>query len=152
MQASRFVEALTQDLVAVARLGDEATAQAAERLIASLQASVGLRLLEALSEAALELSGQLPGGHIEVRLAGQDPELVYVEDAPEPAAPAGPEDANLARISLRLPEDLKTRVERAAASEGLSVNSWLVQAISRSVSGTHVRIQVGRHLRGYSQS
>jgi HicB family len=152
MQASRFVEALTQDLAAVARLGDDATSAAAERLIASLQASVGLRLLEALSEAALELSGQLPSGHVEVRLAGQDPQLVYVEDAPEPV-PAGAEETTLARISLRLPEDLKVRVEVAASTDGLSVNAWLVQAIARALTGG-VRTQrgPGRTLRGYAQS
>src|SRR6266550_9033275 len=100
MQLQRFVEALKADLTAVAELGDETTADAAGRLVVSLQASVGLRLLDALSEAALELNEKLPAGHVEVRLSGQDPELVFVGDEPE-AHVAGGEEGQTARISLR---------------------------------------------------
>src|ERR671934_800889 len=131
MQLQRFVEALKADLTAVAELGDEATADAAGRLVVSLQASVGLRLLDALSEAALEPNDKLPSGHVEVRLTGQDPELVYVSDEPE--APVGAADeAYTARITLRLPEALKAAVERAASRDGVSVNTWIVRALSRS--------------------
>src|ERR671934_1236627 len=103
MQLQRFVDSLKADLSAVAELGDDATAEAAGRLTISLQASVGLRLLDALSEAALELNEKLPSGHVEVRLSGQDPELVYVGEEPETPA-AGAESAFTARITLRLPE------------------------------------------------
>ena len=85
MQLQRFVDALKADLSAVAELGNEETAEVAGRLVLTLQASVGLRLLDALSEAALELTDRLPSGHVEVRLAGQDPELVFVGDAPDDA-------------------------------------------------------------------
>src|SRR5438093_10814283 len=121
--------------MAVAELGDEATADAAGRLVVSLQASVGLRLLDALSEAALELNAKLPSGHVEVRLAGQDPELVYVGEEPEAPA-AGAEEAYTARITLRLPEGLKSSVDEAAAREGVSVNTWIVRALSRSSTST----------------
>jgi hypothetical protein len=90
MQLQRFVDSLKADLTAVAELGDETTAEAAGRLVLTLQASVGLRLLDALSEAALELNDKLPGGHVEVRLTGQDPEFVFVSD--EPDAPAAQAD------------------------------------------------------------
>ena len=89
MQLQRFVDALKADLTAVAELGDESTAEVAARLVLTLQASVGLRLLDALSEVALELNDKLPGGHVEVRLTGQDPELVYVSEEPEAPAAAG---------------------------------------------------------------
>src|SRR5947199_5933878 len=123
MQLQRYVDALKADLTAVAELGDDATAQAASRLVVSLQASIGLRLLDALSEAALELTDRLPSGHVEVRLAGQDPELVFVGDEPEAAPAAAAEDGHTARISLRLPEGLKTAGESAAARQGVSVNT-----------------------------
>src|SRR5437764_13852409 len=103
MQLQRYVDALKADLTAVAELGDDATAEAASRLTLTLQASVGLRLLDALSEAALELNEKLPTGHVEVRLSGQDPQLVFVSDEPEAPAAAG-DEAYSARISLRLPE------------------------------------------------
>src|SRR5436190_21819579 len=124
MQLQRFIDALKADLSVVAELGDESTAEASTRIVFALQASVGLRLLDALSEAALELNERLPSGHVEVRLAGQDPELVYVSDEPE-APVAGAEAAFTARISLRLPEALKTMAEEAAAREGVSVNTWI---------------------------
>ena len=149
MQLQRFIDALKADLTAVAELGDDATAEAAGRLIVTLQASVGLRLLDALSEAALELNEKLPSGHVEVRLAGQDPELVYVTDEPEAPAAAG-DEAYTARISLRLPEALKSTVEEAAAREGVSVNTWIVRALSRS--GTAAPAAQSRNrLTGYAQ-
>ncbi|MBA3717866.1 MAG: toxin-antitoxin system HicB family antitoxin [Actinobacteria bacterium] len=150
MQLQRFIDALRADLNAVAELGDEATAEAAGRLTLTLQASVGLRLLDALSEAALELNEKLPSGHVEVRLTGQDPQLIFVSDEPEAPA-AGGDEAFTARITLRLPEALKTSVEEAAAREGVSVNTWIVRALSRSGSAAPVT-QSRNRLTGYAQS
>ena len=78
METAKFVEKLERDLASVAALGGDAVADAAERLIQALRGSAGLRLMEALGEAALEISAQLPDGHVEVRLVGPDPQLVYV--------------------------------------------------------------------------
>ena len=150
MQLQRFVDSLKADLTAVAELGDEETAETASRLVVTLQASIGLRLLDALSEAALELTDKLPAGHVEVRLTGQDPELVYVGEEPE-APVAGAEDGHTARITLRLPEALKTTVEAAAAREGVSVNTWIVRALSR-VSSAAPAVQSGNRLTGFARS
>jgi hypothetical protein len=149
MQLQRFIDSLKADLSAVAELGDETTAQAAGQLVITLQGSLGLRLLDALSEAALELNDKLPFGHVEVRLTGQDPEFVFVGEEAE-AAPVGAEEAYTARISLRLPDALKTSVEAAAAREGVSVNTWIVRALSRSSTGPAV--QSGNRLTGYARS
>src|SRR2546430_1037447 len=104
MELAPHVDALVRDLNSIAAVGDDATSQAAARIAAALKASAGLRFLDVLSEAALELSG-LPGGHVEVRLAGQDPALVYVEDEPAASGPAGDDELSV-RITLRLPEGL----------------------------------------------
>ena len=152
MQMASFVEALQSDLEQIAAVGDDATSAAAQRLAGALRASAGLRLLDALTEAALELNGQLPEGHVEVRLAGQDPSLVYIEDAPQQTAPAA-EDGLSVRITLRLPESLKTAVESAAARDGVSVNTWLVRALARAVSGWASRGSgPGNRLKGYARS
>jgi HicB-like protein involved in pilus formation len=150
MQLQRFVDALKADLTAVAELGDEATADAAGRLVLTLQASVGLRLLDALSEAALELNDKLPGGHVEVRLTGQDPEFVYVSNEPEAPA-AGADEAYTARITLRLPEALKGALEVAASREGVSVNTWIVRALSRSSTAAPTAQQSSNRLTGYAR-
>jgi hypothetical protein len=150
MQLQRFVDALRADLTAVAEVGDEATAEAAGRLVVAVQASMGLRLLDALSEAALELTDKLPRGHIEVRLTGQDPELVFVGEEEPEATVAGAEEGHTARITLRLPETLKTAIEAAAAREGVSVNTWIVRALSRA-SSSAPSVQTGNRLTGYAR-
>jgi hypothetical protein len=149
MEMARFVAGLEADLAAVAAVGDDETAAAAERLIHAIRGSAGLRLLDVLGEAALEVSGQLPSGHVDVRLAGQDPSLVYVAEA-EAEPESAPDDGLTARITLRLPESLKATIEAAAAREGISVNSWLVRALSRSTAPPVQRS--GNRLRGFAQS
>ena len=149
MELARFIEALESDLAAITAVGDEQSRAAAERVLQAIRGSVGLRLLDTLGEAALELSAQLPSGHVEVRLVGQDPALVYVGEEQEPPEPAA-EDGLTARITLRLPESLKTTIEAAAAREGISVNSWLVRALSRGAAGPARRS--GKRLQGYGQS
>ena len=149
MQIEAYVQAVREDLVRVAALGDESTARAAELLAVALDSSLGRRLQEALAEAALEISSQLDNGRVELRIAGGDPELVLVRDeAAEPAA-AG-DDVLDARITLRLPESLKRRVEDAASREGVSVNTWIVQALTRNAQTA--RRSSGRRLTGYGRS
>jgi hypothetical protein len=152
MQLAPHIEALQRDLAAIAAVGDEATADAARRLAAALQASAGLRILDALTEAALELGEQLPSGHVEVRMAGQEPSFVYVEDEAVQAQPAAGEDALSVRITVRLPEGLKAAVDAAAAAEGVSINTWLVRAIGRVVAGFGPSRGPRNRLRGYARS
>jgi hypothetical protein len=151
VQVAPHIEALLRDLEAIAATGDESTAQAGARLAQALRASLGLRLLEVLSDAALELSSQIADGHVEVRLAGQDPNLVYVEDERVPPPSEGADDAS-ARITLRLPEPLKARIDEAASREGVSVNTWLVRAVGRAVGSGARRGVVGSRITGYTKS
>ncbi|MGH3104006.1 MAG: toxin-antitoxin system HicB family antitoxin [Gaiellaceae bacterium] len=150
MQIGPHIEALQNDLAAVAAVGDSEASEIVQRISAALEASARLRLLEAVTEAAHELTSQLSSGHVEVRLAGSDPALVYVEDAPARGPSVGGEDAFSARITLRLPEVLKASVEFAASREGVSVNAWLVQAISRSIDPRPPR--VGKRITGFARS
>jgi hypothetical protein len=149
MNLTIVLEALQDDLQGLGELGDERSAQIARRLGDALGSNLRLKLLELLSQAALELSSKLPSGHVEVRLAGQEPELVFV-DEPGNEAPGAAEELS-ARISLRLPDSLKTAVEKAAAREGVSTNTWLIRAIARASESrpTHAG---GKRLSGYAQS
>jgi hypothetical protein len=151
MQIDGHVQALRDDLARVAALGDENATRAAQLLSVALESSFGRRLLEALNEAALELSGQLRNGRIEVRLVGSEPQLVYVEDEPE--LETGPADeAFTARITLRLPESLKVRIEQAAGREGVSANTWIVNALSRAGGEPRRATQPGRRMTGFGKS
>ncbi len=131
MQIDGTIQALREDLARVAALGDENTSRAAELISMALESSLGRRIQDALAEAAVELNDQLESSHVELRVAGHDLQLVLVREdgtVPEPA-----DEAFSARITLRLPESLKQRVESAAARESASVNTWLVQALQRAV-------------------
>jgi hypothetical protein len=122
----------------------------AERIAAILARSLPSRILDLLSEVAGELSRELPRGRIDIRLAGDDVELVYVDD--EPATPDS--DAELtARITLRLSDQLKARVEESASHQGLSVNGWVVRTLERGATvSNHGNGRAGSRLRGYGTS
>jgi predicted HicB family RNase H-like nuclease len=127
--------------------------EAGRRLTQALGSSLHLRLLDVVSEAALALSDSVPG-RIEVRLAGRDPEFVYVEEEeaePEPTQP-GADDSLSARITLRLPEGLKAQIEVAASIEGASVNTWIVRALQRGLEPRTRSVRTGRRLSGYADS
>jgi hypothetical protein len=150
VQLEDHIRAIQDDLAKTANLGDEATAQAAQRLSETLAATLHLRLFDLIGEAALEIGGQLDSARIEVRLAGRDPELVVVMDESPDAVPVGAGEEYSGRITLRLPDSLKAGVEAAATREGISVNAWLVRSIARTLESRPVKRGRNR-LQGYAQ-
>ena len=145
-----MIDGLRDDMQAAAELGDETAARIAERLSDVGAAHLRLKVFDLLSQAALELSSQLPSGHVELRLVGQEPDLIFVADVPGDASSVGEELS--ARISLRLPESVKAAAEKAAAREGVSTNAWLVRAIARSAEHRGTSLMVGKRLSGYGRS
>src|ERR1051326_9553574 len=119
MQTTQFVEGLQRDLRELAQIGGDELVQAAQRLEGAVKQSATLRLIDVLTQVALEVSSQLPHGHVDVRLAGHDPELVYVEEQEEETPTQAAEDGPTARISLRLPDSLKVDLEKAAEAGGV---------------------------------
>jgi hypothetical protein len=135
MDLTPYLEALSADLAAAAAPGGTETAKAAQLLGHSLEASARLAMLEVLSDAAAEITTRLPEASVEVRLRGREADLVVNRTAAvgeEPAAPVV-DGGDLTRLTLRMPEALKTHVEQMAAAEGISVNSWLVRAVTAAV-------------------
>jgi hypothetical protein len=152
MKIAPHVDALRSDLAAAASLGDDRAAEVGAQLAEALRRSAPIRFQEALGEALLEANEQLPSGHFELRLAGSDPEIVFVDDeaARVTGARSVVDEPSAARLTLRLPERLKAQLEEAAARDGVSVNTWLVRALSGAVSRqTH---RPGRRLVGYGQT
>jgi hypothetical protein len=150
MKMSLVVEGFRSDVQAVADIGDEVVAEAAERIAAVLSRSASSRILDLLSDVVAELSAELPEGRVEIRLVGDDVEFAYVDETP-----ATPEaDAELsARITLRLSEQLKARVEESAARQATSVNSWVVRVLERAtVSPKSRHDRPGSRLRGHGMS
>lgn len=150
-----YAARLHRDLRVAAEPGGDQVVEVAERLVASLESSTRLVLLDALVEAAAEITNDLGPGAVEVRLRGREVDFVVTPPvpvsptsaaaapatvpatAPATAAAAEPlddtDEGGTARLSLRLPERLKPRVEQAAEAAGLSVNAWLVRTIGTAL-------------------
>jgi hypothetical protein len=138
MDLTPYLDTLRADLAAAATPGGGDTARAAEMLGHSLEPSARLVLLEALSDAAAEITTKLRDAAVEVRLRGREADLVVTDTdvEPPPSGPATappPDGGDLTRLTLRMPESLKTHVEQTAAAEGISVNAWLVRAVTAAV-------------------
>jgi hypothetical protein len=138
MELSDYVGKLRGELASITRFAGEDVARAAELLTEALDSSVRLILLDVLSAAAADITARLDDTVVEVRLADGEPAFVVTTAPPEgeydePAAAAAEGDPGTARLTLRLPESLKARVEAAAARDGVSVNTWLVRAAGRSL-------------------
>lgn len=151
MDLTRFVNDLQQHLAIAAAAGGPEAQELASRLLAPLNTATRLVLLESLSAAASEITREMAPGGVDIRLRGQDPEFVVTlpehespftdwplqDTRPVPGNDVSPQamgdDGGVTRTTLRLPEPLKLRVEAAAGGEGMSVNSWLIKAVSSAL-------------------
>ncbi|MFD8259081.1 toxin-antitoxin system HicB family antitoxin [Streptomyces griseoluteus] len=146
MDLTPYVDTLRRELAVAAEAGGEEARELAERLTAPLESATRLTMLHVLSAAMDEITRELAPGSVDVRLRGLDPEFVVTtppaESAPAEAVQVAPQpvpeadEGGTARVNLRLPAHLKARAEEAAGREGLSVNAWLVRAVSAAVDGT----------------
>lgn len=150
MDLTSYVNNLGREFATLAEAGGEEARALVERLTGPLESAIRMSLLDALSAAADEITRDLAPGSVELRLRGRDPDFVVT---PPPAespgltgegttatadgAPDGElliaEDGPVARINVRLPEQLKAAIEEAAAKEGRSVNAWLVRAAATAL-------------------
>ncbi|MBB1246817.1 toxin-antitoxin system HicB family antitoxin [Streptomyces durbertensis] len=150
MDLTPYVETLRRELAVAAEAGGEEARDLAERLTTPLESATRLVLLNVLSAAMDEITRELAPGSVDVRLRGLDPDFVvtpppgeggpgvevsYPVEPPRAVAPAEGDEGGIARVNLRLPAHLKARAEEAASREGLSVNAWLVRAVSAAVDG-----------------
>lgn len=158
MDLSQYVTQLREDLTSAAAAGDEQTQRTAALLGAAIEPAARLALMNALSDLASEVTAALPDQVVEVRLDGRDVRVAVTRDPaaePEPdPAPAGGfggfgpggDAGDISRITLRLMEQIKGQAEQAAAAQGVSLNSWVAQAVQGALSGQggHGRGRPGR--------
>ena len=147
MDITPYVENLRASLVSAADSAGEETRQAAERLGFALDSSSRLAIMEAVSQAAAEITAEMPNGGVDVRLNGRDLDfLVHVDaptvPAPPPPSPEDVEDGNLSRITLRIPESVKAKAEERAADAGQSLNTWLVNIVRAATREGAINIDV----------
>jgi uncharacterized protein (DUF1778 family) len=163
MELSPYVESIQRQLVDTAEAGGDDARTLAGRLVAPLDATLRLAFQDVLAVAAEEITTELAPGSVELRLRGRDLELVVTpppvdtaDDSPaagadeamsdqrgasEPGATFPPsadgDESAMSRINLRMPDNLKARIEQAASGEGLSVNAWLVRAAGAALERTN---------------
>jgi hypothetical protein len=168
MELSPYVEGLRRELASLTRFAPDEVAKLAEQLADALDSSVRLTLLEVLSAAAAEITERLDASVIDVRLSGGEPEFVITAVQPQHDEPApgssreqAADEAGTARITLRLSEALKVKVEAQAAASGLSVNAWLAHAAIRALEtvgqsppggSRRSRTGLGQRVEGYARS
>jgi len=174
MDLSQYVTQLREDLASAAAAGDEQTQRTGALLGAAIEPAARLAIMNALSDLAAEVTAALGDRVVEVRLDGRDVRVAVSRDeaaepGPDPDPPfrgfgdfRGPDTGDISRITLRLVEQIKGQAEQAAASQGVSLNSWLAQAVQGALSGQGRRRHGrspwgdatsgpddGRHLRGW---
>ena len=151
MDITPYVDSLRRDLLAAAEAAGPEASAAAERLTFALDPSARLALMEAISQAAAEITAEMSVGSVDVRLSGR--ELDFVVDVappappPPPAAPPPPspedvEEGGVARITLRLPEAVKAKAEEFAARSGHSLNTWLVNVVRAATHQGAVNVDI----------
>jgi Arc-like DNA binding domain len=147
MDLSPYLESVRTGVAHASALADEQTQHIAERLGTAIEASTRLALIEALSDAAGTISAELAPSSVELRMVGLDPEfvisvqtaeaeptLLLPESEPDgevagDSSTAEAEDEPVARVTLRLPQSVKERVDEMASSDGISTNAWLIRAV-----------------------
>lgn len=138
MDITPYVESLRRDLLAAAEAAGPEARAATERLAFALDPAARLALMEAVSQAAAEITAEMPAGGVDVRLNGRELDFVVhaPQAAPADAAAPGPapadeaeDDGNVARVTLRIPESVKAKAEEMAARSGHSLNTWLVNVV-----------------------
>lgn len=169
MDLSQYVDRLREDLTSAAAAGDEQARRTAALLAAAIEPAARLTIMNALADLAAEVTTALGDRAVEVRLDGRDVRVSVSDDgaaqataqgapAPPPFGPPfgpGVDAGDISRITLRLVEQIKNQAEQAAAAQGVSLNSWVAQAVQGALAGSSRRGgrdgRDGRHLRGWVQ-
>jgi len=161
MDLGQYVTRLREDLTAAAAAGDEQTRRTAALLAGAIEPAARLTIMNALADLAAEVTSALGDRTVEVRLDGRDVRVsVAAEEStagqhPPPGGQFRPgvDTGDISRITLRLVEQIKSQAEQAAAAQGLSLNSWVAQAVQGALAGSghHRGRRDGRNLRGWVQ-
>lgn len=148
MDLTPYISRLREDLTAAASAGDEQTRHTAALLGAALEPAARLTLMNALSDLAAEVTATLDDRVVEVRLDGRDvrvavsstsdpnPDTGAVPPPPWPGAGSFADvGGDISRMTLRLLDQLKGQAERAAAEQGVSLNTWVSHAVQGALRG-----------------
>lgn len=157
MDLTPYVNQLREDLTTAASAGDEQTRHTAAVLGVALEPAARLAIMNALSDLAAEVTAALEDRVVEVRLDGRDVRIAVsspsgtsghaTEQGPPGSGDEGPPSfetgtgpfgdagGDIRRMTLRLIDQVKSQAERAAAEQGVSLNTWVSQAVASALRG-----------------
>lgn len=129
------------------RIAGPELAEAGAQLMAALKPAITQTMMDVISMAVAEIGSQLDTQAIDIKLVEGDPELVVRDDlsaaSPPPTPPPpGVDDADEARITVRLPSYLKDLITAEAEVSGDSVNSYVIDVLSK---GSRKKRSTGSH-------
>ena len=114
-------------------------------MLAALRPALDRLTLTVAEEAAAEVSAQLPDAEVRVVMDGGQPTLAV--DSSEADVDIGSlRDELEARLTLRLPSNLKELIEHSAGDAGDSVNTHVVETLHKSLQRS--RRAAGRRISG----
>jgi hypothetical protein len=147
MDLDPYLSAIAADLERATALADESTRDIAHRLASALEPGLRLALVRAVSDTAAGINTELEDAVVTVTMAGHDPMVTVTRTtsggetaatrpggADDVGAPTSEDPGGTVRITLRLPEHLKSRAEDLAERAEQSLNTWLVQAVRRATA------------------
>ena len=151
MQLSHAITNLESAVETQLGIAGPEVAEAGNQLMAALRPAISQTMMEVIGMAVTEISSQLDAQTIDIKLVDGDPELVVRDDpsgvTPPPAPPAGADEDDEARITVRLPSYLKDLIATEAEVAGDSVNSYVVEVLSNKArrkrsTGSHTRTTI----------
>ncbi len=147
MNISNFLSTVKADLIRIIRLGGPELTQKGEEIGEAMAPALQHRLIEQVTMLIAEYNQQQGRDALALQLTPDEVMLVDRGVAQVTPEPIGDLDA---RFALRLPADLKERIDQRAAQEGISANSWMVRVLSQEIQQQHgtragnVRVEVGK--------
>jgi hypothetical protein len=153
MNTSHLFSQIQTDIETLTALGDAQVREAITRIYPVLEPMLQQRITAYLVTLVATYNAQPGVAPLELRI-----DTDRIEIVPQAVAnisePIGELDA---RIALRIPSDLKDKVEQAAAAEGISTNSWIIRVLGAAVSTpapvpSTFKFQVGSRVRGRGRS
>ena len=135
MNIEAIAAKLEDQLLASGRLAgtDPAAEQVVDAMVTALGPAIRQAALELVEQAAEEVGAQLPTGRVDVVLSEGEPALVVRNEETETTFTS---DELEARMTVRLPSNLKSALEEAADNAGDSVNSFVLKTLATGTSAS----------------
>lgn len=142
MNTESIAAKLEDHLVVQGRLAadDPAVEQVVDALVGGMGPAIRQAVLEIAEQAASEIGAQLTSGRIDVVLSDGEPTLILRSDVTEQTFSV---DDLEARMTVRLPVNLKSALEEAADDAGDSMNSFVIKTLASGAT----RSRKGRRIR-----